>query len=117
MKNAQDLLKDLNKGVILTGRLSEVHVKNLQNYPFIFFEGVESVEISYNIITDPNQSLPGVGSVVRFKIKMDKEKNQSIMEKRLDALKNSVKHILWPSVSVIVVDENEKEISVEPRIN
>lgn len=109
-KEAAAALDDLKKGVMLTGRLSEVHVKNLKNYPFIFFEELKSVEMSYNIVTDPTVSAPGTGSFVRYKLDVDVEKNLSYMEKRLQALKGSVQTLLWPSVQVIVVDQTEREL-------
>ena len=42
-------LKDLNKGMLISGRMSEVHIHNLKQYPFLAFENLDSVEISYNV--------------------------------------------------------------------
>jgi hypothetical protein len=47
----KETLKDLLQGTIMTGQISEVHIKNLKAYPFIFLAGVEEVEISYDIST------------------------------------------------------------------
>lgn len=102
-----DILKDLKRGAILTGRLSDVHVKTLQSAPFIFFDGISEVKISYNLITDPSAQIPGLGSTVKFSLDFgSKYEPDEHHEKRLNALFATVHTILWPEVEVMVVDQN-----------
>ncbi|MEM4601887.1 MAG: hypothetical protein QW808_03195 [Desulfurococcaceae archaeon] len=97
--NMIQLLEDLKKGVILSGRLSELHYNNLKMYPFIFFDGLKKCEMILNINTDPNTSAPSVISYILF---FNKKKRNDNMKVRCDALKQSVKTLLWDDVQVEV---------------
>jgi hypothetical protein len=102
-----NILKDLKTGAILSGRLSEMHVKTLQTAPFIFFDDIAEVSVSYNLVTTPEASVPGLGSMVKFTLSFkEKYKPDQYHEKRLQALIGTVHTILWPEVEVIVVDSD-----------
>jgi hypothetical protein len=102
-----NILKDLKTGAILTGRLSEVHVKTLQTAPFIFFDDLAEVSVSYNLVTDSEALVVGLGSKVKFTLTFkEKYKPDKHHEKRLQALIGTVHTILWPEVEVIVVDSD-----------
>jgi hypothetical protein len=102
-----NILKDLKTGAILTGRLSEVHAKTLQVAPFIFFDDLAEVSVSYNLVTNPEALVPGLGSTVKFTLNFrEKYKPDQHHEKRLQALVGTVHTILWPEVEVIVVDSD-----------
>jgi hypothetical protein len=101
-----EILKDLKKGAILTGRLSEVHVKTLQSAPFVFFDGLLEVQVSYNLVVDGAAEVPGLGSTVKFTLDFgSKYEPDQYHEQRLNALIATVHTILWPGVEVIVVDQ------------
>jgi hypothetical protein len=109
-----EILNDLKRGILLTGRLSEVHVKTLQAVPFIFFDEVGSVSISYDISTDTSGAMPGLGSKIAFVISFKGDYQPDLLKDRVAALKNTVKTILWPEVKVIVEDSKGKNLDVEP---
>lgn len=103
MKITEDYLKELNKGVMLTGMLSEIHINNLQYYAFVFFDNIKSVEIDYNIdTTGSNQSY------VHYYIKT-KNARASIGAKaklRLSAIEQAVEKLLWKNIEVKVYKNN-----------
>ena len=102
-----EILKDLKRGAILTGRLSEVHIKTLQSSPFVFFDGLLEVKVSYNLVTDGSAEVPGLGSTVKFTLDFgSKYEPDQYHEKRLNALFATVHTILWPEVEVVVVDQD-----------
>jgi len=101
-----EILKDLKKGAILTGRLSEVHVKTLQSAPFVFFDGLIEVKVSYNLVFDSAAEVPGIGSTVKFTLDFGSPyEPDQYHEQRLNALIATVHTLLWPEVEVIVVDQ------------
>ena len=106
----QEMLEDLKRGIILTGRLSEVHIKTLKTAPFIFFDEVEKVEMSYDINTDPAAAVPGVGSKVIYTLHFLNDFENTMMKERVSALVKTTKHMLWPEMSVLVLDKNGKKI-------
>ena len=102
-----DILKDLKKGAILTGRLSETHVKTLQTAPFIFFDGLVEVKISYNLVTDSKGLVSGLGSTVKFTLDFgSKYEPDQYHKKRIQALVGTVHTILWPEVEIAIVDQD-----------
>lgn len=104
------VLQDLKKIVMLTGQLSEVHVSTLKNSPFIFFDGLKKLELSYDIKVGDTAGMPGMGSKVAFVLHLDKSTPNDFMEKRVSALKKTVHAILWPEVMVSITDENGKDL-------
>lgn len=106
----QQVLEDLKRGVILTGRLSEVHVKTLKTAPFIFFDELEKVELSYDINTDPAAAVPGVGSKVIYTLHFLNDFENGMLNERVSALVKTTKHMLWPDMSVLVLGKNGKKL-------
>ncbi len=68
MDDVKGYLKDLNTGLALIGKLSEVHVKNMQMYPFVFFDSLVSANISYDIKTDPSEIESGQPSSITYEL-------------------------------------------------
>lgn len=98
----QEELKDLYKGCVLTGRLSEVHIKNMQTYPFGAFDGVTEVATSYDIVLDPSQELMGKKSKVKYEVKTAAHLSQEEKDIGTSFLKKSLSVIFFQDVSVEV---------------
>jgi hypothetical protein len=116
-------LENLRRGVILSGQLSEIHVKTLKMLPFIFFDEVETVEIDYDIKTIKDEPVRGLDPIyndssIKFTISFkDLEKTDTtydidLLDKRLHALTKSVHTLLWPQVSIVVQTDNGIELNV-----
>lgn len=95
-----NILDDLRKMVLVTGQLSSVHVNTLRSAPLVFFDNLDHVKISYNIDTENP-----VSSVVEFQLVFNSDHiKDDIWEKRVDALKNTVKTILWKDIKINIIE-------------
>ena len=56
-------LEDLNKGILFTGQISEVHIKSMKMYPFIFVDDVASASLEYDIDLMSGEK-PGISKFV-----------------------------------------------------
>lgn len=102
-----DKLKDIMKGSIFFGVLSEVHEKSLKMYPFIFLDGAKEAEISYNIPTMGEQaSRASVTYAVKFADGFPKED----LKEQVSNLKKAVQVLMQHDVMVKVFNEQGKEI-------
>jgi hypothetical protein len=97
----RQILDELNKGALLSGRLSETHVKNLKLFPFVVFDHVDSAEIDYDIVTDPGEIAAGKKSKIVYRISLN-EPQQGDVEKRVAALANFVRGLMWAGIEVSV---------------
>lgn len=98
-------LEELRKITLITGRLSEVHIKTFEKSPFIFFDNLEKVEIHYDIKTDERSS-SGL-SWIKFELYGENLDTQDLLGKRVNALKKTVKSLLWNEIDVIVKYKGE----------
>lgn len=102
----KDVLDELRKMTLLTGKLSELHIKNMQVYPFAFFDGVKSVEIQYNIET--MESAVKDRSYIEFHLNC-KTKKINHLNKRLEAIEKSIHALLWSDIEVSVFINGTKQ--------
>jgi hypothetical protein len=110
-------LRELNQGMLISGRLSEVHIYNLKQYPFLVFNNIESIEISYNL--EPlfdNQDGAYVEYTLKFKSGLKKTDTKKI-EENSKILRNMVQVLLSKKVRVdILSQQKEKDyVTKKPR--
>jgi hypothetical protein len=60
---AEGILEDMRKITMLTGEISSIHQESLQKWPYIVYDGVDSVEIKYDLTKEYTQET-GEGYVV-----------------------------------------------------
>jgi hypothetical protein len=99
-------LEELKKGMILSGRLSEIHIHNLKQYPFIAFDGLDSFEMSYNLEQLANNE---DGAYLEYILKFKKTTPKGIEEKA-KILSAMVKVLLWNNVEVRVAYKKNGKI-------
>jgi hypothetical protein len=95
-------LQDLTKLTIFSGRLSSVHVENLKNFPFIFFNGVTKVNLEHDISTKKE-----VPSLISYDLTLDRENDH--LEKRYLALESAVRDLFWKEMQ-LKLSINGKEV-------
>lgn len=100
-------LEDLKKGMILSGRLSEVHLHNLKQYPFIAFDGLDSVEINYNLEPLMNNE---DGSYFEYILKFKKGTPKGIKEKA-NILASMVKVLLWSKIEIRIAHQKNGKVT------
>jgi hypothetical protein len=102
-----EIVTDLKKLIILSGQLSEIHIKNIKMFPFIFFDGVQSAEVTFDL--DIAKERDGAMSVCyRLKFKKGFSKIDNLQQ-RCQALENAVKNLLWKEVDVAIYKNKSKK--------
>ncbi len=115
---AQDIVREMARLAMLSNKLSEMQVKNLQMYPFVFFEGVSGIKMDYDFsnemdmdTTEDKKELnvsykvkpPEIKHLrVRYYLTLDEKADNSNIEKRFKAIETSVRQLLWKQISVEV---------------
>ena len=100
-------IKDLAKAVLLSGNLSDIHIKNIQTYPLIIFNGVEEVEAHYDINTD-RSTVRETPSFIEYHLTFKKGTRQpkkEELEKRMKYLTDAIATLLWTGIEVRVFNK------------
>lgn len=112
-------LRKMAQFSISTNQINEIQQKNLKMYPFVFFNGVKSVKIEYDLTNhskvdyelDPksaeitykfNKPVTDNFKIV-YHIEIDESEANPNMEKRFDALEKSIKTLLWNGIPLEVL--------------
>jgi len=108
--NPKDFVKGMAALVVSSNRLSEFHEKNLKMFPFVFFNGVTSVKIDYDVAVEHNVDLDKKNNItikkpfrncfVAYYLTIDEDANKEALQKRFDTLENSVRDLLWQGLAV-----------------
>jgi hypothetical protein len=106
-----ELLSEMARLTALSGRISDVQIRNLQMFPLVFFNDVESVKIDYDlshksdVLEDPDGKLiinaPTRNNYVAYYLTLDEAKNE-LLDQRYFALERSVRMLFWTDLSVEV---------------
>lgn len=99
------LTEELAMGTIFTGQISEVHLKNMKIYPFIFLDDVDEVEIAYDIITDVVNNAPGGKSTVSYSLSFKSGNNPSNLKEGHENLTKALSVLFAQPVIVILRDK------------
>jgi len=118
LSDTKETLRNMAKFAISTNQISEVHVKNLKLWPFIFFNGVKSVKLDYDLTTNSrvtSDTDEKTGNVeyrfddpdtknfhISYDLEIDESQDNSNLEKRFDALEKSVYTLFWAGIPVEV---------------
>lgn len=113
----KDIVKDMAKLVLVSGKISETHEKNMKMYPFIYFDGVKEVKIDYDLshradaMLDNKNNLtvnsPIRNNVVTYYLSLNEGTSNDKLDKRFAALEASIRTLFWKDV-IVEVFINEK---------
>ncbi len=114
-------IKEMAKMSILSNRINEVQEKNLKLYPLIFFNGVKTVKIEYDLSHTKAMSAEETpkdtaevahsllaylnkpviaNNYVAYYLEVDENADNSNADKRNQALEKAVRDLFWGNVSV-----------------
>jgi len=99
----QNVVEEHKKMVIMTGNLSDFQLKNLKTWPFLVFDGLESVEVSYDftkLIDDAETLTPGKVEF-NFTFKKGTKMDRSQTKERLEQLSVWTKFLFWKDTEVL----------------
>lgn len=118
-------VRDMARLVLLSNRLSSFHEKNLKLFPLVFFNGIKTTKIEYDFSNnldadiDANKNNLNVNYKINkpstenlktsYFLEIDPKVDNSNMDKRLEALENSVRNLLWKNVKVQIFINDKLE--------
>lgn len=102
------VLQEMASLTALSGRISELQIKNLQMFPLVFFNDVKEVKIEYDLspVKTMDDSPTFSNSIVSYHLNLDEEKNNEF-EKRFLALEKAVKNLFWSDIKIEVYFNNQ----------
>lgn len=105
-----ELLSEMARLTTLSGRISDVQIKNLQMFPLVFFNNVTECRVDYDlshksdVLEDTDGKLiinaPTRNNYVAYYLELDEANNTADLDKRYTALEQSVRNLFWNDVSV-----------------
>ena len=105
-----EMLEDFRKITMLTGEISSVHVASLKQWPYVAFNGVQSVEVEYDL-TKETVTAMGEGSVV-FKLTVDPAADNEKMFAEICAVMTGwVRDMFWPEIKVSIYFNGIRQFS------
>jgi hypothetical protein len=109
--STSSLLSEMARLTTLSGRISDVQIRNLKMFPLVFFEQVHEVKVDYDlshksdVLEDTSGNLvinaPTRNNYVAYYLTLDESKNEDL-DKRYLALEKSVRTLFWTDLSVEV---------------
>jgi hypothetical protein len=117
LSDTKDTIKKMAQFAISTNKISEIQIKNLQMWPFVFFNGVKSVNIDYDLTTNNAVSYEAnKDNDIKYKfakpitdhfhisydLEIDENQDNSHIEKRFKALENSIQTLFWSGIPLSV---------------
>lgn len=96
------IVEEHKKMVIMTGNLSDFHMENLKKWPFILFDELERVDLTYDftkLVAEEEQLSPGTVQY-DFIFKQGTKLNREQTKKRLETLSLWTKFMFWKETEV-----------------
>lgn len=106
-KQTLEAIKTMARLSVMTNQINGIQEKNLKLYPFVFFEGITSAKIEYDLEGKNKKELeygekPKAHDFkVIYHLELD-EKANNHLEKRFEAIKTAVLGLLWSDIEVEV---------------
>lgn len=112
MSDVNEQIKEMAKLTILSGRISEVQKKNMEMYPMVFFNGIKSVKIDYDLerldnVDERNKDKLIIGNpnnqhFIRYDMLVEDNADNGTIDIRFLALETAIRSLFWRNVKVIV---------------
>lgn len=103
----QDLEKQIKEMALLTvlsNKINPIQEQNLKMYPMVFFQGVKSVKIDFDLQhRKTTMDEPVINSnIVSYYITIDENAQNEHLAERFKYLEQSVKNLFWNDLTVEV---------------
>lgn len=85
--------KELTSLGIFLGRLSETHIKNLESFPFIYFNGVKEAHVDYDVAQAKDSS-----SYIAYYLVLNE--NNDHLDKRFEGLETAIRSLFWKEIEL-----------------
>ena len=94
-------ISELNSLGILSGTLSEVHVKNLQVFPFIYFNGISEAKLDYDVVQSKDNN-----SYVHYDLTLNQTNDH--LDKRFAGLEAALRALFWKEIQLKLTINGEE---------
>ncbi|NJO48080.1 MAG: hypothetical protein HC840_00025 [Leptolyngbyaceae cyanobacterium RM2_2_4] len=116
--STEEQVREMAKLTLLTNKLNPIQEKNLKLYPLVFFNGVKSAKMDFDLSND--QMIESVEDRkeleityqfnkaetkhlrVSYHLEIDESADNSSLDKRFEAIEMSVRNLLWLEIKVQV---------------
>jgi hypothetical protein len=106
----QETVRGMAALTLTSNRISEVHEKSMKNYPFIYFDGVSSVRIDYDLSHQSDVEVDKLNNVrvnsplrhcfVAYYLTLDERQLDENLKQRFAALETSTRTLFWKDLPV-----------------
>lgn len=103
-----DQIGDLTKLMMFFGKVSEIHIKNLETFPYIFFNDVKEAKLDYAVATT-DKTQP---TEFKYGLTLDLTSNDHL-DKRYNALENACRALFWKEAKIQVSINGKEEYKSE----
>lgn len=105
--NAQNIVDEHRKMVVMTGNISEFQIENLKNWPYLVFgENLKKVQIDYNFVQGEGEEGDLHAGSVNFDFTFNEE--PKLVNESLDLLSHWTKYLFWEDTVVTFSKEGKK---------
>lgn len=111
--NEKNLAKELAMGSILTGQISEVHILNMKMYPFVFFENLDTATVSYDVVTDPINALPGKKTTVCYTLEFKSKPLSETISEGHKNIKKALQALFSQEILLVLNDKDGRNLVQE----
>jgi len=110
--NAANIVKDMAKLVLVSGKISEMHEKNMKMYPFLFFDGVREAKVEYDLshqadaLVDKDNNLtvnaPIRSNSITYYLSLREGSFNERLDVRFAALEGALRTLFWKDLVIEV---------------
>lgn len=113
MSNIEDIeakVREMANLTVLSNKINEIQEKNLKMFGLVYFNGVASVKIDYdlaNLKTDEDKA-PLHSNYVNYHLTIDETQDNSKLDIRFGYLERSVRNLFWNDIAVKLFFNNKQ---------
>jgi len=101
-------IKEMSHMTIFFNRVSSSQAKSMETYPFIYFNGLNSIELDYDLETlSPDKEASRNASVVKYFLYINPLAENDNLEYRFKTLERSIRDLFWKEVNIEVYINDE----------
>lgn len=119
-----ETIREMAKLTMVSNRINAMQTRNLQLYPFVFFDGVKSARIDYDFssqslveasedkenIQIKYQLKPEIRNFkVIYYLDIEQDKGNNNLDRRFEALNGSITNLFWSGI-LVEVHFNDKMV-------
>lgn len=123
-KATEEKVREMAKLSLLTNKLNPIQEKNLKMFPLVFFNGVKSAKMDFDLSNtqmgvDTEEDQKNIDLKYKFKkadtshlrvsyyLEIDENADNGYVNKRYEAIENSVRNLLWKEIKIQVFINNK----------